>query len=60
MTTAAAHMGMPVPSRPYAVVLGSHEDDVKMTEGLPGLKEQLSIGYMEVGADLTEKLPVRS
>lgn len=39
-------------------MIGSHEDDVKMTEGLSGLKEQLSIGYMEVGSDLTERLPV--
>ena len=29
-------MGMPVLSRPYAVVLGSHEDDVAMTEGVAG------------------------
>ena len=39
-------------------VIGSHEDDVRMTDGLVGLKEQLSIGYLEVGADLTDRLPV--
>ena len=35
-TTASRHMGMPVPERPYALVLGSHEDDVSMTDGLKG------------------------
>lgn len=35
-TTAATHMGMPVLNRPYALVLGSHEDDVLMTQGVAG------------------------
>jgi len=29
-------MGMPVLNRPYAIVLGAHEDDVNMTEGVEG------------------------
>jgi hypothetical protein len=32
-TTAARHMGFPLPERTHALVLGSHEDDVTMTEG---------------------------
>jgi len=35
-STAAQHMGMPVLNRPYAIVLGAHEDDVNMTEGVEG------------------------
>jgi hypothetical protein len=54
-STAAAHMGMPLPQRPNAIVFGSHEDDVSMTEGVKGLSNQLSIGYLE----LTEELPQR-
>jgi hypothetical protein len=29
-------MGMPVLDRPHALVLGSHEDDLLMTEGVQG------------------------
>lgn len=35
-TTAAAQMGMPVLHRPHALVLGSHEDDLLMTQGMEG------------------------
>jgi len=33
-TTAIRSMGMPIPDRPYAIIIGSHEDDVMMTDGL--------------------------
>lgn len=36
-TTAATQMGMSLPERPYAIVFGSHEDDVSMTDGLQGM-----------------------
>lgn len=51
-------MNMPVPERPFAVVLGAHEDDVQMTDGLLELQDQVSIGYLDVGDDLTQRLPV--
>jgi hypothetical protein len=35
-STAAAQMGMPVLHRPHALVLGSHEDDLLMTQGMEG------------------------
>jgi hypothetical protein len=35
-STAAAQMGMPVLNRPHALVLGSHEDDLLMTQGMEG------------------------
>jgi hypothetical protein len=50
-------MGMPVPSRPHAIVFGSHEDDILMTEGLVGLKEQLSVGFLELTEDFVQRLP---
>ena len=56
-TTAARHMGMPLPERPNALVFGSHEDDVAMTEGAVGVKEQLSIGFLELADDLPQRLP---
>lgn len=50
-------MGFLVPERPYALILGSHEDDVLMTEGTPGLKEQISVGLLELADDITQRLP---
>lgn len=35
-TTAAAQMGMPVLDRPHALLLGAHEDDLYMTQGMEG------------------------
>jgi hypothetical protein len=52
-------MGMAVPNRPYAIVLGSEEDDVRMTEGLQGLKQQISVGLIELSEDFAQRLPVR-
>eukprot|EP01033_Poteriospumella_lacustris_P009722 gene9723-6959_t len=58
-TTAARLMGMPVPQRPHALVLAAHEDDAaRMTDGVQGLQQTLSIGYMEVADDLPQRLPV--
>jgi hypothetical protein len=51
-------MGFSVLPRPYALVLGSHEDDVSMTEGVVGLKEQISIGFIELSEDIAQRLPV--
>jgi hypothetical protein len=59
ITTAERHMGMAVPNRPYAIVLGSEEDDVRMTEGLQGLKQQISVGLIELSEDFAQRLPVR-
>ncbi|KAJ1418015.1 pyrimidine 5'-nucleotidase-domain-containing protein, partial [Ochromonadaceae sp. CCMP2298] len=56
-TTAEAQMGFPVLQRPYALVLGSHEDDVQMTDGV-ALKQQISIGFLELSEDLAQRLPV--
>ena len=56
-TTAGRLMGFPVPERPHAIVLGSHEDDVLMTEGAPGVREQISVGVLELADDLTQRLP---
>jgi hypothetical protein len=59
VTTAAMSMGMPVPQRPHALVLTAHEDDAeRMTDGLQGIKEKLTIGYMEVTEDLPQRLPL--
>lgn len=58
-TTAARLMGMAVPQRPHALVLAAHEDDAaRMTDGVHGLQQTLSIGYMEVAEDLPQRLPV--
>lgn len=57
VSTAAKHMGMPLPERRHAIVLGSHEDDVTLTEGLAGLKEQLSLGFLELTEELPQRLP---
>ena len=48
---------MPLPPRPHALVLGAHEDDVGMTEGLEGLTEQLSVGFLDLADDLPQRLP---
>ena len=39
-------------------MFGSHEDDLLMTEGAQGLREQLSVGFLELSDDLTQRLPV--
>lgn len=57
-STAATQMGFSVLPRPYALVLGSHEDDISMTEGVVGLKEQISIGFIELSEDIAQRLPV--
>jgi hypothetical protein len=60
VTTASRFMNMPVPQRPYALVLAAHEDDVtSLTDGLKNVKDQLSIGFMELSEDLAQRLPVR-
>lgn len=56
-TTASRIMGFPVPEREHALVLGSHEDDVLMTEGAPGIKEQINVGFLELADDLASRLP---
>ena len=48
---------MPLPPRPHALVLGAHEDDVGLTEGLEGLTEQLSVGFLDLADDLPQRLP---
>ena len=55
--TAAKFMGMSLPERSYALICGTHEDDVLMAQGAPGLKENISVGYLEVGEDLAARLP---
>lgn len=55
-TTAARHMGMPVPERPFAVVLGAAERDVALTDGL-ALRGQLNLGFLRMTEDLSLKLP---
>jgi hypothetical protein len=58
-TTISRLLNMPLPQRPHALVLGSHEDDpISMTDGLSGLTEKLSIGFLEVNEDLSSRLPV--
>jgi len=56
VSTAERLMGMPVPSRPNALILGSHEDDIHMTDGLVGLQNQLSVGFLELSEDLPQRL----
>lgn len=46
--TAATALGFAVPERSNALVLGSHEDDIYMTDGASGIVEQLSVGFIEV------------
>eukprot|EP01041_Mallomonas_annulata_P008380 gene8380-17283_t len=55
-STASSHMGMPVPDRPYALVLGSEEHHTHCTHGA-AVKEQLSIGFLRLTEDLPKKLP---
>ena len=65
-------MGMPIPDRPYAIIIGSHEDDVLMTDGLgtipntylssssssssSSLKETIKIGFLELCQNLPDRL----
>eukprot|EP00602_Paraphysomonas_sp_CaronLab_P004829 CAMPEP_0185022970 /NCGR_PEP_ID=MMETSP1103-20130426/5672_1 /TAXON_ID=36769 /ORGANISM="Paraphysomonas bandaiensis, Strain Caron Lab Isolate" /LENGTH=580 /DNA_ID=CAMNT_0027555311 /DNA_START=52 /DNA_END=1794 /DNA_ORIENTATION=- len=53
-STASSHMDMPLPQRPHALILGSHEDDIGMSEG-SGARETLSVGFLE----LTQEFPMR-
>lgn len=39
-------------------MLGSEEEDVRLTEGLQGLKQQISIGFLELSEDFAQRLPV--
>lgn len=55
--TAASALGFALPERANALVLGSHEDDAMMTTGTDGIKEKLSIGFMEVQDDFAQRLP---
>lgn len=58
-STAAAHMNMPLPQRPYALVLGSHEQDLRLSEGAQvDPASQLSVGVLELTEDLARALPV--
>jgi len=57
ITTAGLYMGFPVTERPYSIVLGSSEEGVKVAEGLDGVKDTLSIGYLELTEDLLQRLP---
>lgn len=64
---------MPLPQRPNAIVLGSHEDDITMTEGLKGMSEYFPFYHdalisdvsglsnqLSIGfLELTEELPQR-
>eukprot|EP00981_Chlorochromonas_danica_P002247 scaffold437_cov168-Ochromonas_danica.AAC.64 len=56
-STAEASLGMPLPSRPHAVILAAHEDDVSMADGVEGLREVLTVGLLEVSEDLPSRLP---
>ena len=38
-------------------MLGSHEDDVYMTDGASGIAEQISVGFIEVQDDFVQRLP---
>jgi len=58
VTTAAQVMGFPVPNRPYALLIGAHENDMNMLSGIEGLKDKLSLGFLEMTTDLVERLPV--
>ena len=55
--TASLVMGMPLPPRRHALVLGSHEQDLRLTEGAE-VEVQLSIGHLELTEDLLRALPV--
>lgn len=55
-TTASRHMGMPIPERPFALVFGSHEDDVSMTDGCKEIKDQISVGFLELTEDLPQRI----
>ena len=50
-------MGMPVPDRPHAIIFGSTEDDVTMTDGLDGIQEKMTVGFMELTEDISLRLP---
>ena len=39
-------------------MLGSHEQDLRLTEGLDSITTQLSIGHLELTEDLTRSLPM--
>jgi hypothetical protein len=39
-------------------VFGSHEDDLLMTEGAAGVREQITVGFLELADDLAQRLPV--
>lgn len=39
-------------------MLGSHEQDLRLTEGLDSISTQLSIGHLELTEDLTRSLPM--
>lgn len=65
-TTAARVLGMPLPQRPYALLLAAHEDDAtSLLHGLSpssevqgeGVRESLSVGFLELGEDLPHRLP---
>ena len=55
--TAMEHMGMPLPERKNALVFGAHEDDIRMIQGATGIEETLTVGFLEVGQDLSTRLP---
>ena len=56
-STAGRFMGMPLPERPNALVLGAHEDDLSMTDGAAGIQETVSVDFLELGEDLVDRLP---
>lgn len=58
VTTAASVMGFPLPNRAYALLVGAHENDLDMLQGIEGLQDKLALGYLEMTTDLTERLPV--
>ena len=55
-TTAARHMGLPLPERSHALVLGSHEDDVAMTEGTR--RDRTRFSSSSLTHSLTQRLPL--
>lgn len=58
VTTASHVMGFPVPNRPYALLIGSHEQDLNMLDGIEGLKDKITLGLLEMTTDLVDRLPV--
>ena len=58
VSTAARVMGFPIPNRPYALLVGAHENDLGMLSGMEGLKDKMSLGFLEMTTDLTERLPL--